>query len=506
MSLTINKVSSSSLQVNYSYLESDLLFSYETVANYTIEFSDVTYTNEQNVLFEGIGALREAYQRKNLVARIGGDEFINGRITSQSFDESALVGNSKCSITIEEAKRLNDYSSHEFAQHIPSPHWIESFSENFSFSRNGDSYSSSRNVSLKYKQDAGDQFLNHAKLFLRNIYFNSRPNLGYHVDGISENGRFDGGFRPLITESIDLLNLSVSIQENLEASFIEGDYSKRQTYSTEVDAAGYTSKRYSIEIKALREPLESVANSACSSIINNLVSANSGSFGRPIELGKGINKDGGEITVNISFTNDPSKNQSNSSGYVVTRTRRQSFFDYAINIEVVSDGKDEIAKAINASNYWQSLIETYDNKIASLFPEALLIYEMNHQTQFQSKDGKIVDNAVFTNDPSYDSSSLPDGFLKLRLSNNMNPQIDRIRTFVDLGSKREQVELSDEFTIGSGSFSMEGVAFKSRGIWFAHNYLKGLGFSVGEDTYTKGDTITIGADGATSRVISYEFI
>ena len=506
MSLIINKISSSSLQVDYSYLESDLLFGYNVVASYSLDFSDVTYTNEQNILFEGIEALRQAYQQKNLVARIGGDEFLNGRLTSQSFEESALVGNSSCSITIEESKRLDDYSSHEFAQHIPSPQWIESFSESFSFSRTGDSYSSSRNVSLKYKQDAGNQFLNNAKLFLRNVYFNSRPNLGYHVDGISENGRFDGGFRPLISETVDLLGLSVSIVENLDSSFIVDDYSKRQTYSEEVDAGGYLQKKYAVEIKALKEPLESVADSTCKVVLDAIITDNSAQFGYPIEIGKGINKDGGEITLNVSFTNNPALNQATSTTYSVSKTRRQSFYDYGLAMEILSDGQNEIAKANNAKTYWLANLSTYETKVQSLFPEADPIYEMSRQTSFQTKDGKISDNVVFTDDPAYNSAALPEGLLKLKFSNSLTPQIDRIRTFIDLSDKREKIELSDLLTIGNGSFTMEAVAFKSLGMFYAADYLASLSFSIGETIYENSDTLTISSEGSSSRVIGYDFV
>ena len=506
MPLIINKISSSSLQIGYTYLETDLLFGYSVVANYTVEFADITYTNEQNVLYTGVEALREAYQRPNLVARIGGDEFINGKLTSQSFEESSLVGSSKCSITIEEQKRLTDYSSNEFAQHIPSPQWIESFSESFSFSRSGDNYSSTRNVSLKYKQDAGNQFLNNAKLFLRNIYFNNRPNLGYHVDGISENGRINGGFRPLISETIDLLGLSVSLVENFETVFIEGNYSKRQSYSEEVDQGGYLQKKYTVEIKALREPLESVAQEGCKTVLDALRAANLAQYGVPVEIGKGLNKDGGEISLNVSFTTNPSLNQAVSTTYTSVKTRRQAFFDYSFNIEIAAEGANQFKKAQNAKAYWEDNAEDYPPMIQSLFPEADPIYELSHQTTFQSKDGRISDACVFTDDPDYNTAILPTGLLKLRFSNNLTPQIDRTRTFVDLVDKKEKIEVSDLFTIGNGSFTMEAVAFKSKGMFFAAEYLTGLSFSIGETVYKNNDQLTISSDGSSSRVIGYEFV
>lgn len=506
MSLIINKVSNSSVQINYNYLESDEVFGYEVSATYKVDFSDISYTNNDNILFSGVDALREAYLQPNLVARIGADEFINGRITDQDFEESSSTGNSSCSITIQESKRLDDYSSSDFAQYIPSPQWMESFQENFSFSRNAGSYSSTRNVSLKYKQDAGNQFLNNARLFLRDFYFSNRPNVGNHVDGISENGRFDGGFRPLVSETFDLIGLSVLLVENLETAFIDGDHSKKQSHSLESDESGFLSKKYNIEIKALKEPLESVAEEACKAVIADIISTNSAEFGQPIEIGRGINKDGGAITINISFSNNPSINSAESISYSVAKTRRESFYDYSFSAELMSDGANQIEKSINVRSYWQSQVPLYIDKVQSLFPEADPIYEQSRSFSFQYLTAKITDSAVFTTDPAYDVSSLPEGIMKLKFSNSLTPKIDRTRTFVDLHDKREKIELSDLFTIGKGSFSMEASAFKSKGLTFLRDYLADLDFSVGETTYTNSDEISISDDGSTNRTISYDFV
>lgn len=506
MSLIINKVSSASVQITYNYLESDEVFGYEVAATYKIDFADISYTNEQNVLYEGVNALREAYLRPNLVARIGTDEFINGRITTQDFEESSSVGNSSCSITIQESKRLDDYSGSDFAQYIPSPQWMESFQETFSFSRDAGAYSSTRNVSLKYKQDAGNQFLNNARLFLRNFYFSSRPNVGNHVDGISENGRFNGGFRPLISETFDLIGLSVSLQENLETAFINGNHSKKESYSLDLDEGGYLNKKYSVEIKAIKEPLETVAEEACRNIITTILAANLSQFGKPIEIGRGINKDGGVITINISFSTNPSLNAENTMTYSVVRTLRESFYDYSLSVELMSDGKNQIEKAVNVRAYWQTQVPLYQTKIASLFAEATTIYEQNRSFSFQYLTAKITDSAVFTNDPAYDTSGLPEGITKLKLSNSLTPKIDRTRTFVDITDKKEKIELSDLYTIGKGTFSMEASAFKSKGLFFLRDYLAGLDFNIGETTYINSNEITISDDGSTSRVISYDFI
>ena len=436
MSLIINKVSSCSTQINYSYLESDLLFGYDVVGTYTIEFADISFTDSTGVLYEGIEALRQAYQQSNLVARIGTDEFTNGRLTSQSFEQSNLVGSSSCTVTIEDSKRLNDYSNNEFAEHIPSPHWISAFQETFSFSRSGDNYSSTRNVSLTYKQDAGNQFLNNAKLFLSNIYNDSRPNFGYHIDGISENGRFNENFRPLISETIDLLNLSVSIQESVQTSFIENDYSKKESVSTEIGEDGFVSKKYTIEIKALREPLEKNALDKCKQILDDIINQNIAEFKDPIEIGKGINRDGSTITLNISFSNDPKLNSDDAAIYTVTESRSGNFYEYAITFDLQSNGKNKEEKLANLRSAYSSNTVLNLARINNLFYIGT-IYLKSVEYSISSKEPKITNTTTYTEDPSYNTNGI---ILKDENTLSTKNPLERHKIFVSPETKSEIIE------------------------------------------------------------------
>jgi hypothetical protein len=505
MSLIINKVSASSIQITYEYFESDLLFGYNVAANYTVDLTDISFTNSSGVLFEGINALKEAYQQQNLVARIGADEFINGRITGNNFSETSLVGSSKATFTIEESKILPSYSNNIFAANIPSPQWLSSFQENYSFSRSESSYSSTRNVSIQYKQDANGEYLRNAREFLKNFYFANRPNFGYQTDGISENGRIDGGFRPILTETFNLTDLSVSLSENLESSLIENGYSRKQTYSISLNESGYLEKKYNVEIKALKDPLEAVALNACKAIIDELCASNLAQFVRPITIEKGINKDGGQITLSLFFTTDPSKNQTNSSIYEVERTKNGVFYDYAINVSFLSDGATKLIQYSNTKTNWLNFQSTYTAKILSLFSEATAIYEKSRNTSFLKNEGKITESLIFTNDPSYNSSLYPNGIIKFKITNNVQPQMDRIERFVDLEDLIEKVAYNLYKTIGGGSFNLEVVTFKSKGLFFGQNYLDGLSVLSGSQ-YVSSDQINISSsEGKTSRVINYVF-
>jgi len=135
MSLLVNNVINSSSQISYSYLNSQEVFGYLVTLNYTLKVEDIQFDNNDGVLLSGRAAIRSAYKRQNITARIAGDEILNGLVTDVSFAEGSLNGEDTVNITIEERRRLDDYSSKTFAKYIPSPHLLEDFSESYNFTR-----------------------------------------------------------------------------------------------------------------------------------------------------------------------------------------------------------------------------------------------------------------------------------------------------------------------------------------------------------------------------------
>ncbi len=504
MSLLIHNVLSCSSKIDFSYLDGTASFGYNVSNTYTIDISDVQFFDGDIPLLSGEAALKEAYMRPNLVARIGTDEFINGRITNLSLPSSSLSGSSTATITIEESKKLDSYANNVFAQNIPSPHLLDSFQENFSFSRSEDSYSYTRTVSIKYKQGIGDQFLNHAHFFLKNFYFVNRPNFGYAVDGISENARTDSGFKPLLTESYDLIDLSVSLTENFESSSISGDVSVKKSYNIGINESGFTEKKYTIEIKALKEPLEIVANNACADILDNLIYENS-SFNNPVSIEKGINKDGGIISLSVEFSNDPSKSETNKISYTVTKTKRDAFYDYTLSINFSSLGKSYTERFIKTKTLWKGFQSSIKTKIQTMFPEANPIYEKSHSTTFAKLEGKISESVVYTDDPAYIQDGLPENALKLKVTNKVTEQNSRFFRFLNLLDLKEKFILSELPTIGEGSISIEIVTKTPEDIFGGYKILQSMSFLNGNQ-YPTSDVITIDtANGATTRVIGYVF-
>ena len=125
--LIVTNVLSSSVQIQYSYLDTEELFGYKVIGTYQIDVSDIHIEQNETSLLNGREAIENAYNRQNITARIGADDYINGKITNYDFEAGTLVGSEIVSISIEEHRRLDDYSSTEFAKYIPNPHAISSF-------------------------------------------------------------------------------------------------------------------------------------------------------------------------------------------------------------------------------------------------------------------------------------------------------------------------------------------------------------------------------------------
>lgn len=504
MSLIVNNIVSSKSSASFSYLESDKIFGIEMSCDYVLNFSDIEFTDDQGVLWSGVEAIKQAYLKENLVARIGTDEFTNARIKSLSFGESAMVGDNEAQITIEESKRLDSYTNNQFAQNIASPQWIESFNENYSFNRSGDDYSYSRSVSLKYKQDAGNQFINNAHFFLKNFYFTLRKNFGFQVDGISENARINDGFKTYVSESIDKINLSISFEERFSSSDIKQDlYSLKKTKSISVLETGFTEKEFIYEIKALKEPLEDQAENACKNVISQTITE--AASGDPISIEKGINSAGGVISLNLKFTNDPSKQGQDNLSYSCTRSKISLDEEYALNLEFSSVGKNQEERFKRVKQFWSSFSGA-KVKVEGLFDINREIFEKSNSVTFAKTSGKISQSIVFTTDEAYDSTQIPDGILKIEKNISDTPQINRSSVVFDLiAEPKSEVAIKiEEMTIGAATITITAVAKQSKGMWFPVDFLKSI--LIQHESDIVSDQISYDSSaGSATRVINYTY-
>ncbi len=510
--LIVNNVLTSSVNITYDYFNTDELFGYTVKGAYQVNISDINFQEGDTILLSARDAIKEAYGRPNIVARIGADDYLNGRITSFDFAAGSLVGAETVTINIEEARRLDDYSSSQFAKYIPNPHALESFSENYAFSRNGDTYSSSRDISLKYKQSAGDQFLNNAKTFLTNYYFANRPALGYQEDGISEHAKIDKNFRGLLTETYDLVALSVSLSEQVESSFIDDarKVGRRETQTLKINEKGFLEKGFEVELKALRIDSENVLTSALGEIIDEIKSSAEEEFGPPFSITKGITKDGRAATLSLQFSTDPTKSQEDGISYTGASNKAGKFMEYSLTVIYKSIGKNKYSAFYDCKASWVIDQPRNSLKVERLFHPQSSFYEKNRTTSFLKSEGGINETIVYTTDPAYKTND--DGLLKLKKTLSKTHQINRIMKFLDLSNLEEQVAVSDLKTVGGASVSAEATVSQTMGIFKAKEILEGkteeFNNLVDEGViHITSDVIGLNlGDGKATRSISYLFI
>lgn len=512
-SLIVNNVISSSVEISYEYLGTEELFGYNVRGNYEINISDINIKQGDTVLLNGREAIKDAYARPNIVARIGADSYLNGRIQSFDFQESSLVGSETVNITIEEFRKLDDYSQRTYGRYAPNPHRISSFTESYKFSRNGSEYSSTRDVNLTYNQSAGDQFLNDAKTFLTNFYFVFRPPFGYQQDGISENAKIDKGFTGNITETYDLIGLTVSLSENVNSSFIDEQYdvSRRQVENITIDERGYLNKTYSIDLISLRRDSQNVLLNAISKIIDEVKAAEESEYGSPFSISKGVKEDGNSSSLSISFSTDPNKSQDDSISYSGSEKKAGRFKEYTLSMNYSSKGKDNKEKFSNASAAWREAQNLNPSRIKRMFHPTEDFFEKSRNTNFQQSEGRIAESIVFTTDDSYKERE--DGLLKLKKTLSKTHQIKRIEKFMDVSSLEDQVVQNELKTVGSANVTASAVASQSMGIYATKDVLESeattneLNDLVDEDViHITNDEVSLNlGEGTATRSLTYLF-
>jgi hypothetical protein len=513
MSLIVHNVIKGSLSVNFEYFESDELFGYTVEGNYQVDISDLSFANNEGVLISGKEALENAYLQKNITARIGGDEYVNGQITSLSFGESHLVGSLVANITITEGKRLDSYSSHTFAEYLPNPHLLSSFDETFDFSRDGENYSYNRNVSIQYKNntEASNEFLHNVKVFISNYYHAVRPNYGNLTDGISENARFDNKFEGIFSENIDLINLSYSLEEKFDSSFIDAsnNVGRNTLIKEDLDEAGYLSKTYTIKLKSLRRNSTDILQTATQNIITEILAQEASQYGTPKTIDRGFSRNGNSSTLNISFSTNPNDFRDQTVIYNCSKQKIGQFNDYSLSQSYKSVGKDNRARFDSCRDFWNVDTGGSAARVAALFPEATAIFEKNRNTVIDYGEATISDTIVYTDDPEFDQSSLPEGILKYKKTLQYNSGVDRFTRVIDVEGNPEKLTISSNKTLSTATVTAEAVSVQAYGQDYAKNFLAGKTSELNDllqaaEFYITSDVYNIDlANGTTSRVINY---
>jgi len=409
MSFFVTKINSESSTVSFNYLETEAVWGLIISSSYDFDLSDLSYTDQNDVLHEGIDALNAVYLQQNIVGKIGSNEIRNGLVTSISYPEGPNVGKTTASISIEERQRVNSHGAlSNILNNIPSPQDVESFTESFSFERGQNSYSRSRNISLKYRQDAGHFFLDKARVFVQSMFFDSRPNIGYQIDGISEKGRFNNYLKPIVTENINLLTKEISFSENVQSNYINDSDAFSDPYSEEIritasiEETGYKRKTYDATLKALREPLELNILNAIEAFVDRIRQDNLAEFNYPISISRTINSDGGTATVSMSFTSDPSANSITNATYNVSKSSQGAWNQYSFSIDISSKGPNRIVAFDTSKSFWLNHYDMGYDKVSSLFGDYNDLFEISRETQFNKFEKSISETVTYSTNPIYE--------------------------------------------------------------------------------------------------------
>ena len=467
MSLIITKITNASSNIEFNYLESEHVWGLIFSANYEFSIHDARM-EDGDTLLEGIEALQNAYMRPNIAAKIGIDEFRNGEITSLSLPASNRAGITTANISITERVKLNsdDGALYDVTQNIPSPQDVESFSEDFSFSRSENSYAYNRTVNLKYRQDTAGDFLNKAYLFIKGMYFNNRPSYGFQEDGISENARFNLGLKPAISEVYDILNKEITFTEAFSSNRIETKngitFSKKSTHSESLDEEGYTEKNYNVEIKALQAPIEINLNSGMQICLQDLISENSAEFGTPFSIEKTLKSDGGLGALSVSFTNDPRRNSVRTIDYSASK-KDGAFEDYSFSLRVVSKGSNRNDAFDQSRLYLQNNPNIAIEKLAVLFPEtdSINLNEVSRSVSFNPFERSASQEVNLTTNTDYTDNG--DGVLKRNVSISDTNQVNRDSLIPIVGNK-EVIVRNQNKNIGNRNVSAQMVSLNDSAI------------------------------------------
>lgn len=488
MPLFITKINEASTSVSFQYLDTDHVFGILVSASYDFSILDVEFVDGEDNVIQGVAALESAYSRPNIAAKIGLDEFRNGIVTSISYDPTNGVRENVGSISIEERIKLTESDGvlSELFDNIPSQQDLESFSESLSFSRGANSYSYSRSISLKYKQDAGSQFFNKAYLFLKNTYLGQKPAYGFQEDGISENARFNSDFKPLISESYDEINKEVNFSENFESARIFEEngisFSKNQTENLSLNNNGYQEKRYRVDISALNEPLELNISSGISFSLQSLIEQNSGDFGRPVSIEKGFNSDGGDATLSVSFSNDPRRNSLTNIDYSIKKSSKDQYDSYDFSLKIKSIGPNKRVSFDNAKDYFDLNRDLAYEKIPKFFPEVTSgdLNEVSRNASFEPFRGGISENVSFSLDPSYIDNN--DGVLKRDITVSDQKQVNRNTILPIYGDKEIVIKNPTAYKLGNRSVSINLTSASGQNLE-SQAILKASGLAPNEYSY-----------------------
>lgn len=462
-------------------------------SSYTFSIDDASF-EEGNNLLQGIEALNAVYTQKPIVANIGGDIYTQGQLVSISYEETSLAGTVKGSISIREPFQLDSCNQ------IFNCKFLTDFSDSFNFQRNGAEYSFDRSFSAGYELLSEAEFVVAAKALVGFID-SQKPNYGFLTDSISTKGKFNSNLITKKTETIDLINKSVSFSENFQSQdLVENSLSEDLTITNGVDEEGFTTKDYQINYKKIRESGDFL--SLVSGKINQLISSESTNFpSGPSSITRDLNMFEMTANISISFNSNPNDKKSG-----VTQVSLSKEFDGTNNQFTVSVTAKEIEgdrgdRLISAKTFVNDY--PYQQEIVSAFNITNTITETSKSLSYTNglSEASATLNVNFSDNPIYETEDENVTRFSITIDSTEEKDPEEILDISDL--KRKITFPTYEKTIENGSIRLE-VNHTSENFFYGESFIEGKIPSFLNQKYITSDSISIDSNGTTTRTISYK--
>ena len=454
MQFIINNATILGFSQEGTFFDGDFRFGNKRIINLECLSTDIS--NESDVSSHAVRDLiylskTDDYQR----VHINGISFDTVKFTSFNVDGDEWVRGATCSISLEAYEEGTIESNlggtyYEGLDFQGLAHFLDDFSEDFSFNRTENSVTYTHSVTLKFSDAAeikGNPRLSGpvalAKEFAGKLFQTkntNRPDFAFSDTQLQSIYKtFDDDYHRTISEEYDNINNTCTFTENFEAfdqRSPDNSYSTKSTQSFDFDSngiitvseqgeiLGLTKANYeaadaalNTEITAAKARLDVLfykyaelvkTNTTCE--IPALVTDEAGTALRAISSGKTINIYEGIISYSITATNDPSKGPTANHSYT---TQVQLEGDYFVASEngtiegiaeplgpVIVEKPLEFKKYNQAMTKFTSISSSIDTRLKASISNPSPQYITNNETLSEYK-GTISYSRAFSNAPRY---------------------------------------------------------------------------------------------------------
>ena len=323
---------------------------------------------------------------------LNGTDFGKGRVQSFSTNDRGSLQYSTYNLSIDgfQSGNLSNLSGKYYSGLSPlvtgntlleAPHLLEDFSEDFAIDRNGDSFSYTHNLNIKYASGDGVIItpIQRAKGLATVIFENVEPPFEL-LDSFPGENFFTGALDEKFNESYDLVNNSVTLSRNfvMDPSGFE-KYSVKRSQNFTKSANGEISvsengsikaKSFSVEVD-LSEAIKSELDSSyerCSEIYQAYGYSSILPSGA-ISTSQSIDNFIGEASYDIAFTDSDSNNNEN---YVLNLSHS---INRSSDIIQISEQGSIVGRGDSDAEKMQNSVDAYNVEKLNIFNRSNAFYQ-----------------------------------------------------------------------------------------------------------------------------------